>query len=37
MSNGSKYEGNFKRGERHGQGVKCYRNGKFYEGEWEDD
>ena len=34
MPNGTKYEGNFKNGKKHGQGVWISSNGKSYEGQY---
>ena len=34
-TNGDKYEGDFLKGRRHGQGVLTYANGDKYEGEWD--
>ena len=36
-SSGAIYEGEFKNGLRHGQGVYIFADGERYEGEWEDD
>ncbi|TNV72250.1 hypothetical protein FGO68_gene4984 [Halteria grandinella] len=34
---GDKYSGDFKRGNRHGQGKYQWKDGQMYEGKWEDD
>ena len=36
-SNGSKYEGEWKNGERHSQGTHTFPDGSTYEGEYKDD
>ena len=34
FNNGDKYEGEFRKGEKHGEGSYFYRNGDIYMGNW---